>query len=439
MTASRRCAYAVVRRVFEDGSYADRAFRVEAERLDLEGRDRAFAMRLAYGTVQRRLTLDWLIGRLSGRPPEQLDPPVLAALRIGLYQLAFMDGVPDHAAVSESVDLAKHAGGGGFRLVNAVLRRATREARPLLAGLSDATPPEAALKHSHPEWIAELWWEALGEDEARSLMARDNEPPESAARANQLRTTTAEVIERLAGAGVGAEADVIFPEAVVLRDPFDLHASELFAQGLVMPQSRGSMLVGRVAGPRPGAKVLDLCAAPGGKTTHLAALMGNEGRVVAVEADRRRAEELERNCKRLGVECVEVVVGDAVQPVFGGDFDIVLVDPPCSDLGTLQSRPDVRWRKDPAQVKELVALQRRIVAAGSQALRPGGRMVYSTCTIDPAENEALVTDLTQKDRSFRSSDLSVAYPGFARGVFLQTLPHRDGTDGFFVASLERTL
>ncbi len=364
MTPSRRCAFAVVRRVFEDGSYADRAFRTEADRLGLEGRDRAFAMRLAYGTVQRRLTLDWLIGRLSGRPPERLDPPVLAALRIGLYQLLFMDGVPDHAAVTESVELAKRAGGAGFRLVNAVLRRATREAGPLLAGLSDATPPDAALKHSHPQWIAELWWSALGEQEARSLMARDNEAPESAVRANHLRATTAEVIEALAGAGVEAEADPLLDEAVVLREPFDLHASELFEQGLVMPQSRGSMLVSRVAAPRPGDRVLDLCAAPGGKTTHLAALMGNQGTVVAVEADRRRATELEANCRRLGADCVEVVQGNAAEPAFGGDYDVVLVDPPCSDLGTLQSRPDVRWRKDPAQVAELVAIQRRILDFG---------------------------------------------------------------------------
>jgi 16S rRNA (cytosine967-C5)-methyltransferase len=439
MTASRRCAFAVVRRVFEDGSYADRAFRAEAERLGLQGRDRAFAMRLAYGTVQRRMTLDWLIARLSGRPPERLDPPVLAALRTGLYQLLFMDGVPDHAAVTESVDLAKRDGGAGFRLVNAVLRRATREAAPLLAEISDATPAAAALKHSHPEWIAELWWEALGEHEARRLMAQDNEPPENAARANRLRTTTAEVIDELARAGVHAGQDPLLEEALILRDPFDLHASELFERGLVMPQSRGSMLVARVAAPRPGDRVLDLCAAPGGKTTHLAALMGNEGAVIAIEADRRRAAELERNCRRLGADCVEVVHGNAAEPSHGRDFDVVLVDPPCSDLGTLQSRPDARWRKDPAQVAELVGLQRRILAAGAAALRPGGRMVYSTCTIDPAENEALVTDLTQEDRSFRSSDLSDAYPEFARGVFLQTLPHRDGTDGFFVASLERKL
>jgi 16S rRNA (cytosine967-C5)-methyltransferase len=167
--------------------------------------------------------------------------------------------------------------------------------------------------------------------------------------------------------------------------------------------------------------------------------MGNEGAIVAVEHDHRRAAELEQNCRRLGVDCVGVVQGDAAEPAFGRDYDLVLVDPPCSDLGTLQSRPDVRWRKDPEQVAELVGLQRRILAAGAQALRPGGRIVYSTCTIDPAENEALVADLTQDDRSFRRSDLSETYPAFARGVFLQTLPHRDGTDGFFVASLERKL
>jgi 16S rRNA (cytosine967-C5)-methyltransferase len=389
--------------------------------------------------VQRRDTLDWLIRRLAGRPPEQLDPPVLAALRLGLYQLAFMDGVPAHAAVSETVELAKHGGGAGFRLVNAVLRRGAREASALVHGLSDKTPPEAARKHSHPLWIAELWWEALGDADARALLARDNEPAENALRANTLRATSTEVIETLRQAGIAAEAEAMLPEAVLVREPFDVHGSELFERGLVMPQSRGSMLVARAAAPQRGQRVLDLCAAPGAKTTHLAALMGGEGEVVAVEADSRRAAELEQNCRRLGAGSVRVVVGDASEARFGTDYDLVLVDPPCSDLGTLQSRPDARWRKQPEQVAGLAELQARILAAGAAAVRPGGRIVYSTCTIDPAENEAQVARLTAENPSFRESDLAGAYPAVARGVFLQTLPHRDGTDGFFVAALERKL
>ena len=360
-TAARRCAFEVVRRVFERGAYADRAFRAEADRAQLSGRDRALAMRIAYGTVQRRATLDYLIEQLSGRRPQQLDAEVTAALRLGLYQLVYMEGIAAHAAVSESVELAKSGGGGGHRLVNASLRRATGEARSIVASIGDGSPAEAALAHSHPVWVAELWWRMLGREQALSLMARDNEPAESAVRANTLRASADEVLAALAAEGVRARRDPLAPEAVVLENPYDVHGSSLFERGALMPQSRASMLVARVLDPRPGESVLDLCAAPGAKTAHLAALMGDEGRVVAIDLDPRRARSLAANCQRLGATCVEARSGDATAPDFGGGYDRVLVDPPCSDLGTMQSRPDARWRKSPQQLEALRAIQRRIL------------------------------------------------------------------------------
>jgi 16S rRNA (cytosine967-C5)-methyltransferase len=439
-TASRRCAYTVVRRVFEQGAYADRAFRSEAVRAELEPRDRAFAMRLAYGTVQMKATLDWVLEALARRSLETLDPPVLAALRLGLYDLLFMAGTPDRAAVSESVELVKATTPRAHAFVNAILRRAAREAPPLLAGLGESTPADAALAHSHPLWVAERWFAELGPDQARALMRHDNEPPESAVRANRLRTDAPAVIELLAAVGVEARADALEPEAVVLTSPYDVHGSPLFERGLVMPQSRGSMLVARAVDPRPGERVLDLCSAPGAKTTHLAALMRGEGEVVAVEADPVRAGAIEENAKRLGAEAVRVVVGNAGEPAFGEGYDRVLVDPPCSDLGTLQSRPDARWRKTAAQVSELRMLQRRILDAAAAAVRVGGRLVYSTCTISASENERQMQDFLGANPNFRICDLGAWQPSLAIASvsgFLQTLPHRDGTDGFFIAALER--
>ena len=443
-TPARQCAYAVVRRVFEQDAYADRAFRGEAQRAGLEPRDRAFAMRLAYGTVQMKATLDWVLESLARRPLEKLDPPVLAALRLGLYELLFMS-TPDRAAVGESVELVKATNPPAHAFVNAVLRRATREAPALLAGLDASTPAGAALALSHPLWVAERWFAELGADDARALMVRDNEPAESAMRANRLRTDAATIVRRLAAEKVAAHTDVVAPEAVVLDAPYDAHASPLFAEGLVMPQSRASMLVARAVDPRPGERVLDLCAAPGAKTTHLAALMQDEGEVVAVEADAARAEAIAENAQRLGASSVHVRIGDASEPSFGGDYDRVLVDPPCSDLGTLQSRPDARWRKSAAQVDELRVLQGRILAAAATAVRPGGRLVYSTCTISAAENQQQVEDFVGANANFRVCDLTIwqpklAFPpttGTAPAGFLQTLPHRDGTDGFFIAALER--
>jgi 16S rRNA (cytosine967-C5)-methyltransferase len=206
-----------------------------------------------------------------------------------------------------------------------------------------------------------------------------------------------------------------------------------------MPQARASMLVAHALQPEPGERVLDLCAAPGAKTTHMAALMRDEGKVVAVDLDPRRVRAIGENARRLGARSVEAVAGDATGPAFGADYDRVLVDPPCSDLGTLQARPDVRWRKGPEQVTELAALQGRILEAAGKALRPGGRLVYSTCTIVPAENERQIRRFLAKREDFAIVDLSDPYPeiSFGGGPFLQTFPHRDGTDGFFLAALEK--
>ncbi len=411
----------VLRRVFEDGAYADRALNGEAKRLD--ARDRALAMRLLYGTVQRKATLDYLIERLADRPPEQLDARLLAALRLGLYELLYLGGAPDHAVVADGVELAKGGARGGHGLVNAVLRRGAREGPGLLAALSDETPEQAAIKHSHPEWIARLWWEELGASDARALMAYDNEPGEVALRANTLLTDAATLAGELP---VVTHVDSALPEALVLEGPFDAHDSPAWRAGAFLAQSRAAMHVSRALDPRSGERVLDLCAAPGGKSTHLAALMGGEGEVVAVERNARRAGMLTRTAQRLHVPNIRVEVADAARKrPEGAVFDRVLVDPPCSGLGTLQVRADLRWRVTEENVREMTSIQASILAAGAAAVRPGGVLVYSTCTISPTENELQIAAFLD------------AHPDFSRDDFMMTLPHRDHTAGFFIARLQR--
>ncbi len=419
----RVCAYRVIRRVFERGAYADRALRAEADRAGLDPRDRALAMHLSYGAVQRRETLDHLIERLARRPTRQLTPAVLAALRLGLFQLLFMDAVPSHAVVSDSVELAKDGGAPGSRLVNAVLRRSPDDAAALLAALVDDTPQGAAVLHSVPGWLAELWWRELGEHEARALLRRINQPAESALRVNTLLTTREEVLRQLP---VPARPAAELPEGLVLDGPFDVQGSELWRRGAVMAQSRGSMRVARMLAPLAGERILDLCAAPGAKTTQLAALAAGQSEIVAVERHPGRAAALERTCARMGASAVRVEVADARRPCARGGFERVLLDPPCSGLGTLQSRPDIRWRASPSSISELAAAQRQMLEQAAQATAPGGMLVYSVCTISRAEGSGLIEDFLDADDRFAAEQL------------LQLLPHRDFTDGFFIAKLRRS-
>jgi 16S rRNA (cytosine967-C5)-methyltransferase len=434
VAAARACAYAVIRRVFEQSAWADRALHGEARRLELDPRDLALATQLSFGTVQRVATLDHVIERLARRPAAKLDAPVLAALRLGLFQLTFLDRIPAHAAVGEAVELAKTDAPRGAGLVNAVLRRAVRESKAIVAQLPDATPEQAALKHSHPEWIARLWWDAFGAETAKALMAAGNEPAEASLRANTLRTTAAELVQRLPAHTVPE-----LSEALILDEPFDTFGSPEWNSGLLMPQSRAAMTVARALAPAPGERVLDLCAAPGGKTTHLAALMRDKGQIVAVEAHAGRAESLRATAKRMGASIVDVRTADATHPQ-EGSFDRVLVDPPCSDLGTLAGRPDARWRKA-GRPEALAKLQLDIMSAGAKALRSGGTLVYSTCTISPIENERVVTAFLAAHEDFSVSDLGADVPIWKHPTMpqhLQTFPHRDRTDGFFIARLTRT-
>jgi len=389
VTPARATALRVVRRVFEQGAYADRALRAEAE--GLEPRERALCKRLVFGVVQRKGTLDWIA---SQHAKGRLEPQVRTALWLGLEQLLFLDGIAPHAAISESVELAKPS--PGHKVVNAILRRVQREGIELP---DDDTPAGAAVRHSHPEWLVRRWWDELGPDETRALLAANNEPAELALRINTLVTIDETHMPS------GRRED----DALVLDGPFDVAGSPLFATGAITPQSRAAQRVSRFLDPQPGERVLDLCAAPGGKTTHLAALMEGRGEVVAVEQHPGRAAELQRMCARMRATNVTVLATDATTFSSERRFDRVLVDPPCSGLGTLRTHPDLRWRASEDGIARLAALQDRIVGAARAALKPGGRLVYATCTISRQEERV------SGDERF------------------QTLPHRDGTDGFYVA------
>ncbi len=408
---ARATAYEVVLRVFEQDAYADRAFETAAEGLD--SRDRGLAQRIAFGTVQRRRTLDHAIETLARRPIARLDPQVRAALRIAAYQLGYLDQVPAYAVVTESVGLVRRArleSAVGF--TNAVGRRLAEGIRPLIAALPESTALEAALKHSYPDWIAETWWREWGPEEALELMRAQNEAPETVVRRNGLRD----------GAAVAGVADPLIPGALRV-ERIDEAA---LAAGLIQPQSRASILTGLAVGVRDGERVLDLCAAPGGKATQLAQWAAE---VVAVELNEGRARELEETCRRLGATNVRVVQADGRRlPTELAGFDRALVDAPCSGIGVLAFRPDLRWKSKP-----LPELQLELLRAAAERVRPGGRVTFSTCAVNAAENEEIVDAC-----GLELDDLGAEWPDFRhprRPELLLTLPHRHGTAGFFIARL----
>jgi len=453
ITSERRVAYEVLRRTFEQDAWTDRVLPAASERHHLDSRERSQAQRLAYGAVQRRRTEDRLIEEVSERRPNEIDPPLVAALRLGIYELLFSSGGSKHAAVDQAVALAKEGLGGASRraragagLVNAVLRRIAREGDVLLASLDDATPEAAATRYSYPDWLARMWWVELGPKGARSLMAAMNEPSETALRANALRVDPSRLAEELRAAGQQVErpdapTPLAPPEALVVRDRLTKVVRDRLAAGDLVAQSRGSQAVVSLLDPQPGERVLDLCAGPGIKTTAIAARMRNEGEVVAVELHPGRARQLRELCSRLGATCVRVVEGDAARIDVDGGYDRALVDPPCSDLGALASRPDARWRKSPELIERVGPIQAATLSRAAGAVHGGGALVYATCTISWRENEDRLRNLLRARPALRVDDLGRDHPELPSerdSRFLQTRPDRHGTDGFFIARVRRS-
>ena len=381
---ARRAAFEVVRRVFEEEAYADRALAPAVEGLD--ERDRALAQRLAYGTVQRARTLDFGIDQLGKRPVRKLDPPVRTSLRLGAYQLAWTE-LPVHAVVDDAVELVRAARRErAVPFTNAVMHRLAQGFRGLVASL-----PEGPVKHSYPDWIADVWTRDFGAEDALELMRAQNEPP---------------ALEVHAAEPVGEPTDVPGAYVVERVDPSRMRA-----------MSRASQLAALVVGSQEGERILDACAAPGGKTLLL------HGDVTAVEVHPGRA-------RRLAAEMpanVRVVNAD-VRELDERDFDRALVDAPCSGLGVLARRPDLRWRAQP-----LPELQLELIRAAAERTKPGGTLVYSVCTLNTDENEAVVDAA-----GLEAEPLGEEWPQYAhpsRPEFLLTRPDRDRTSGFFIARL----
>jgi 16S rRNA (cytosine967-C5)-methyltransferase len=438
---ARSVAARVLERVETAAAYADLALDAELSRRRLDPRDRALATELVYGTLRWQRYLDWILAPHSRRRLDGLDVRARALLRLTAYQIAFLERVPSFAAVNDAVTLARRGARPGVaEFVNAVLRSFSRRGARERDPQPPANPAEAlALRCSFPTWIAARWIERWGAAEAENLMRAMNERPPLTLRANTLKTTREALAARL-----GAEDGVVTrpaphaPEGLVAEPggrPADWRA---FADGAFAVQDEASMLVTRLLDPRPGETIADACAAPGTKTTHLGQLMEDTGRILAFDPQPARLGLVKEATARLGLTIVATLDGtaEALAPRFLAACDAVLVDAPCSNLGVLRRNPEVKWRRLPADIAASAARQRGILDAAATMVRPGGRLVYATCSLEPEENDRVTRDFLAARPDF-ALDPPAAFPVPLDGGVLRCLPHRLGTDGFTAVRLRR--
>lgn len=436
----------------EAGGYADALLGQALRTGTLSRRDHALVTRLVYGTLAWQGYLDHIVAAFSGRPLQQLDPPVRAVLRLALFQTCVLTRIPDFAAVNTAVHLAKRfRGGSAVSFVNAVLRRAVAGWRAVPFPSEDDDPiGHLATRFSHPHWLVERWLADYGADETAALLRANNEAAPTVLRVNRLKNEPAALLARLHASDCSAVPTAYSPVGLRLDAGTALDALPGHAEGCFTAQGEASQLVGFLVDPRPGERVLDACAAPGGKTTHLAELMNDQGTVVALDPHPRGVERIRRAAQRLGLSIVEAHVADATtwvpdQAAAGsphGCFDRVLVDAPCSGLGTLRQHPEVKWRRSPVDIGDLAHLQQQLLQRMAGLVRPGGILVYATCTLSAAENEDVLAAFLQRQPAFQVDDARSVLPVSAQTLVggdgvLRTFPHRHDVDGFFAVRLKR--
>jgi len=427
----RQLALDVLMLTESSGAFADAALGRALQDCELGESDRHLATILVYGSLARRLTLDHTLSAYLARPLERLDLRVREVLRLGLFQIAFLDRVPAYAAVNTSVALVKQGSRDAAGLVNAVLRRATREG---LAAAPDGDETERyAIELSHPRWLVQRWIAELGKDQALQLMSANNEAMPNVLRALLPRD---QALEKLAEAGIAAEETRFAPDGIRAALPITI-------PGVVIPQGEASQLVTLLVGAAAGSRILDACASPGGKSAYLAQQVGPTGRVTAVDPSSRALARIKRLLDSAGITNVDINncrIEDF--PSESAGFDAVLVDAPCSGLGTAREHPEIRWRRSPQDIDDISVRQRSVLAAGAAHVAPGGVLVYATCTLLEQENDQVVNDFLADNPMF-AEDHSLP-PALGAGAELcqrgrlRTFPHRHDMAGFFAAKMRRS-
>lgn len=431
-------------RVEKEQAYSNLLLHSAIEKSDLSTTEKSLLTEIVYGTITWKLRLDYVLAQYC-KNLNKLDLWVLVLLRLSLYQLLFLDRIPPYAIVNEAVNIAKKRGHKGIvGFVNGVLRGYLRD--PKKAEIPKDFDPikRISIEYSHPEWLVKRWIEIYGEDTTEKICNANNQPEKVSIRINRLKSTPDLVQTRLIEEGVDVELPAIYPFALQIVNKGNPTSLNSYQEGLFSIQDESSMIVAHLLDPKPGMNVLDACAAPGGKTTHIAELMDNQGRIIANDLHEHKERFIQEQANRLGITIIQTMSGDALDLLQHdiGTFDRILLDAPCTGFGVIRKKQDIKWNKQLGDIKTISYLQYQLLSNVSKLLVPGGKLIYSTCTIEPEENEKLVQRFIQENPQFQLDETIVMdlpserlkkcikTPGM-----LQILPHDFGTDGFFIARI----
>ncbi|MEC4804556.1 MAG: 16S rRNA (cytosine(967)-C(5))-methyltransferase [Jaaginema sp. PMC 1079.18] len=441
--APRQLALLALQDIQQKGAYTDIALDRVLRSSHLEPRDRALVTELVYGIVRRQRSLDALIDQLAKKKARQQPPVLRGILWLGLYQLRYLDQIPAAAAVHTSVELAQNNRLGKLKgVVNGILRQyirlAEKQSDPLL--LTQNPVSRVGTLHSFPDWMVQTWVDNYGVEETAQLCDWFNQPPHLDLRVNPLKCSVEDVERALHAQNIPATRIPFCPQGLRLEvGSGAIQGLPGFAEGWWTVQDASAQLVTHLLDPQPGEKIWDVCAAPGGKTTHIAELMGDRGWVLASDRDRKRLRKISQNAQRLQLQSIHTEAGDS-RSLAVGLVDRVLVDAPCSGLGTLHRHPDIRWRQNPTKIAELVQLQRELLTQSAQKVKANGILIYSTCTLNAAENEEVVKFLLKQQPDWQicaASEGASSIPGLTAAGWYNILPHRHDMDGFFMVKLQR--
>lgn len=440
----RHAAFDTLQRIGKQDGFADRLIDSELASGVLAGPDRGLFAELVFGVLRRQGTLDHILAQLLEKPLKELDAQALVILRIGLYQLTCLDRIPESAAVNESVNLAKQLAPRTSGLVNAVLRNYLRR-RDSITFPDPLVSPAASIatRHSHPEWLVEHWISQLGAEEANRLAEASSQQPPLTIRVNTLRTTRTELLHEFEKQGVEATTCRFSHDGIVIAGRHAIINLPGFEAGLFAVQDEASQLAGYLLGAEPGQSVWDACAAPGGKACHIAQQMNDKGQLIATDISRSKLTIVKENTRRLGINCLSTAVADLhrVDTLPDGPFDRILLDAPCSGLGVIRRNPEAKWRLNHGDLTRLAAVQKILLKNAATLLKPGGSLLYSTCSTSVEENEEVVEEFLLHHPDFMLENLNELFPAWNElfefyGMF-RTWPHRHGTDGFFAARIRR--